>query len=389
MQAIRNIIIGLGLLLLFRGCTYPFTPEVEEIPEMIVISGKINNPDGHPIVEVSMSSSYNDPAYNPVSKCTVFISDDKNNRFSLSEFSPGKYHCWIDLAYLSYGTGYRVEVTTPDGKQYQSDYETLLPCPPIENLYYEVKEKETDNPDNPLYGIQFFLDTDASGSEAKNFMWDLTETWEYHSKYMVGDYYDGTINFSPQTYDTLFYCWKTARIYDIYTFTVNDLTSGKITRCPLNYVSGETDRLSVKYSLLVKQYSISQNAYNYWNAVKDQSQNTGGMYETQPVSIKGNIHCITNPEETVLGYFTVSSCTEKRIFVPRDFDFVIYSPPCQPYDLDAQSLNIFLSSYKPEDYPIFLLNLSGTRQGPWDYAEQTCFDCTKLGGSVTKPDFWE
>jgi hypothetical protein len=85
----------------------------------------------------------------------------------------------------------------------------------------------------------------------------------------------------------------------------------------------------------------------------------------------------------------VTSYTEKRIFVPRGFDFTVYSPPCPPYDLDAQSLNLFLSNYPPEDYPIYLLNLSGTMQGPWDYAEQTCFDCTKLGGSVTKPDFWE
>jgi hypothetical protein len=389
MQAIRNIIIGLAILLLTRGCTYPYTPEVEEVPEMIVISGRISSPDGQQMVEVSKSSSYNDPSYNPVRKCKVVISDDKNNRFDLWETSPGKYICWIDWSYLTYGNNFRVEVTTPDGKQYQSDYETLQPCPPIDKLYYEVKKKETDNPDNPLYGIQFFLDTDASGSEAKNFMWDMTETWEYHSKYEVGDYYDGTINFSPQTYDTLFYCWSTARIYDIFTFTVNDLASGKITRCPLNYVSGETNRLSVKYSLLVKQYAISRNAYNYWSAVQDQSQNTGGMYETQPVSISGNIHCITNPEETVLGYFMVSSYTKKRIFVSRDFDFPIYTPLCMPYNLDAQSLNIYLSSYKPDDYPIYLLNLSGTRQGPWDYAEQTCFDCRKLGGSVIKPDFWE
>jgi len=389
MQAIKSIIIGLVALLLIGGCTYPYTPEVDEIPEMIVISGRLSSPDGLPVVEVSKSSSFNDPSFNPVSKCTVVISDDRNNRFSLWESTPGKYIYSVPWEYLTFGTAFRVEVTTPDGKQYQSDYETMLPCPPIENLYYQVEKKETDNPDNPLYGIQFFLDTDASGFEARNFMWDLTETWEYHSEYRVGDYYDGTIHFTGQSLDTLFYCWKTGHIYELFTFTVNNLTSGRITRCPLNYVSGHTDRLSVKYSLLVRQYAISQNAYNYWNTVQHQTQNTDGMYETQPVSITGNVHCITNPGETVLGYFMVASYTEKRIFVPRDFDFTIYSPPCPPYDLDAQSLDLFLSKYPPEDYPIYLLNLSGMMQGPWDYADQTCFDCTKLGGSVTKPDFWE
>jgi hypothetical protein len=139
----------------------------------------------------------------------------------------------------------------------------------------------------------------------------------------------------------------------------------------------------------VKQYAISEKAYNYWSAVQRQSQNTGGLYETQPVSITGNIHCIDNPEEVVLGYFMVCSYTEKRIFISRDFEFPVYTPPCQPYGLDAQSLTIFLSNYRPEDYPVYLINLSETSMGPWDFAEQTCFDCTKLGGSVTKPDFWE
>lgn len=375
--------------MLAGGCIEPYTPEVEDIPAMIVISGRISKPDGQQIVEVSKTSSYNDPSYNPVSKCTVVIADDKNNRFTLSEFAPGKYSCWIDWVYVVPGTAFRVEVTTPDGKQYQSDYETLQTCPPIANLYYEVKRKETDNPDDPLYGIQFYVDTDASGFEARNFMWDLTETWEYHSKYNVGDYYDGIIHFANATYDTLFYCWTTSRIYDIHTFTLNNLSTEKILRCPLNFVSGKSDRLSVKYSLLVKQYAISQDAYEYWSAAQSQSQNTGGLYETQPVSITGNIHCITDPSETALGYFMVSSFTEQRIFVGNNFDFVVYTPPCQPYDLDPEELMVFLASYSKEDYPIFLINLTGLRDGPWDFADQYCFDCRRLGGSVTKPDFWE
>jgi hypothetical protein len=389
MQVIKNIFAGLAVLLLTRGCIDPYKPEVGEVPEMIVISGRLSTPDGQPVVEVSKSSSYNEPSYKPISNCTVVISDDKNNRFTLTEVTPGKYSCWIDWMYLTVGSSFRVEVTTPEEKQYQSDYETLLPCPPIDSIYYEVKRKETDDPDNPLYGIQFYLNTDASGYDTRNFLWDLTETWEYHSEYMVQDYYDGIIHFSSVTYDTLFYCWMGGRIYDIYTFTASDLSTGRITRYPLNYVSGRSNRLSVKYSLLVRQHAIGENAYNFWNAAQSQSQNTGGLYETQPVSIKGNVHCISNPGETVLGYFMVSSYTEKRIFVPRKFDFPIYTPNCSPYNLDPQDLTVFLSNFGPSDYPIFLLNLTEMPEGPWDYADQPCFDCTKLGGSVTKPDYWE
>jgi hypothetical protein len=389
MQVIRDSITGMALLLLISGCIDPFTPEVEDIPEMIVISGRITDKEGYQYVEVSTSSSYNDPYYNPVRKCTVTIADDKDDRFDLTEYAPGKYQCWIGKEFLNEGTYFWVEVTTPEGKQYKSDGETLLPCPPIESVYYEMKKEDTDNPDRAIYGIQFYLDTDASGYGARNFLWSMSETWEYHSTYMLSDYYDGEIHYMVEYNDSLYFCWASATVYDIFTFTTENLATAKITRCPLNFVSNQTSRLSVKYSLLVNQYSISDNAYHYWNTLQHQSQGTGGFYETQPASITGNVHCTSHPGETVLGYFMVSSTVQKRIFVPRNFDFTIYSPACGLYDYNSGELDDLLRRFRKSDYPIFLVNLSLTEAGPWDFAEQYCFDCRELGGTLTKPDFWE
>lgn len=389
MQVIKDKITGLALLLLITGCIDPFTPEVEDIREMIVISGRITDQEGYHQVEVSKSSSYNSPYYHPVLKCIVTIADDKGNRFDLAEFQPGKYQCWIAKEYLNEGTYYWVEVTTPDGKQFRSDSETLLPCPPIGNIYYETKKEDTDNPNKAIYGVQFYVDADASGYGTRNFLYNMAETWEYHSAYMVSDYYDGEIHYMYEYNDSIFYCWKSASVYDFFTFTTENLSSEKITRCPLNFVSNQTDRLSVKYSLLVYQHSISDKAYNYWNTLQNQSQGTGGFYETQPASITGNIHCTSHPDETVLGYFMASSVTQKRIFVPRNYDFIIYSPACNPAGYNTADLNNFLKDFRKKDYPIFLMNLSLTAAGPWDYADQSCFDCRKRGGTVNRPEFWE
>ncbi|MBN2275304.1 MAG: DUF4249 domain-containing protein [Bacteroidales bacterium] len=389
MQVIRNGISGMLLLIFISSCIDPFKPEVEDISAMVVISGRITDQEGYHSVEVSKSTSYNDPYFYPVSNCMVTIADDKDNRFNLTEYAQGKYQCWIGKEFLNEGTYYHVEVITPDGKQYMSDSETILPCPPVEDVYFEEKTLETENPDVPLYGIQFYVDADASGFAARNFLWNLSEAWEYHSTYMVADYYDGEIHYSPEYYDSLFYCWSSGDLYDIITFTTKNLTSGKITRCPLNFVSNRSQRLSVKYSLLVSQYSISDEAYNYWNTLQRQSQSTGGFYETQPASIKGNIHCISHPDEAVLGYFMAAGITQKRIFVPRNFGFIIHTPYCELAGYSSAELNDFLKAFKKTTYPIFLVNLSLTESGPWDYAEQYCFDCRKRGGTLTKPDFWE
>ena len=80
---------------------------------------------------------------------------------------------------------------------------------------------------------------------------------------------------------------------------------------------------------------------------------------------------------------------EKRVFYKRGFEFRIVELPCEPYDLSMEELMDYLESFDEESYPVFLINLSMTGAGPWDFADQYCFDCRKSGGTTIKPDFWE
>jgi hypothetical protein len=243
----------------------------------------------------------------------------------------------------------------------------------------------TTVPDRDYKGAQFFISTDATGEYSRNYRWDLEETWEYHAAYATWGYYDGSISKGESSSDSIRICYRTMRINDFYTFSTRHLTNDHISRLPINLVTNQS-KLSVRYSLLVNQYSLSATAYDYWKDLEGQSKQTGDLYATQPARIFGNIRSLENPEETVLGYFSASSITEKRIIIKPKIQFSS-SLSCPPAGLEEPELKMFLERIPQEDYPVFLYDVGGDPP-IFDYADPHCFDCQLSLGTLEKPDFW-
>ncbi len=275
-------------------------------------------------------------------------------------------------------------LTNDMGNLYVSDFVELLPCPDIDSITYEIQEMQTENPDFSYLGLQFFINTDCSGEYAKNFRWELEETWEYHSRYEIFAYYDGRIRMLDGNSYDYYYCWESGRIPDIYTYSTQNLSRGQIRNYPLNFVSNQSDRLSIKYSILVKQFSLSREAFQFWNILDEQSKQSGELYETQPAQIRGNIHPQDEGGEPVLGLFYATSVREKRIFVRPDI--VTWRPDCEPYGIGGSDLMRLLASISQWRYPIYLYM---SDMGSYDYVDQECFDCRLRGGTTERPDFWE
>ncbi|MBN2349215.1 MAG: DUF4249 domain-containing protein [Bacteroidales bacterium] len=369
------------------GCIEPFTPDLGDYQKTLVVDGNITNKDGYQYISIGYYSGVGEEKkYVPELRCQVSVLDDKGNIFNFEEYHLGNYKGLIGQEFLTPGRKYRLYFRTQEGKEYESEFDELLACPPIDSLYYEIQERGTYDIDNPEYGIQFYVKTDATGDYADNYLWKHDETWEYHSKYLLEYYYDGNYRKFNGKKDSLFFCWKTETVNEIFTISAKQYTEKKLI-VPVRYVSNQTNHLKIGYSLLVKQYSLSDAAYEFWNKVKKQVQESGGLYETQPERILGNIKCISNPEEMVLGFFYASAVQEKRIFVDGKFDFYIYDYPCMPQeaDEDAEVFFNFIFSLKKEHFPYWLLKTPTF----YDLIDQECVDCRKRGGTLTKPEFWE
>jgi hypothetical protein len=377
------------MLLTCNSCIEPFEPVIKEYQEVLVINGMITDQPGMHYVDISRSTPYNEPSYQPVGGCVVLVTDENGEMIPFLEREFGKYSADIPGSFLAVGKAYRLQVFTPNQKEYCSEYDTLLACPLIDSIYYEVETRETSDPDFIFGGIQFYMDMTGSDSDSRNFMWQLEETWEYwaalFSQYIRREGEEVTEFHSSSD---LYKCWKTHPIREIYTETTRNLSVNALKRNSLNFVSNETDRLKVTYSLLVKQQSLTRGAYVYWEKMKAQSGETGGLYENQPSSAIGNICNTTDPGEVVLGIFYATQQRTKRIMVDNVssendlFGFKI------PY-LTCEWENATGTFQSGSDFPYYLKSNHPSGYGPpYLTADQICFDCRIRGGINVKPDYW-
>ncbi|MBL7110878.1 MAG: DUF4249 domain-containing protein [Bacteroidales bacterium] len=384
MRASKQTLIGF-LLLFIVSCVEPYQPEISEMQDLLVVNGRITDRPGEHLVEVSRSSPYNDPAYNPVTGCVVRVEDFNGTGVTYAETRPGVYSAYLDEPFLGVNKAYKLYVFTPDGQEYQSEYDSLLECPSLQNLYYRVESRETEDPDITYFGLQFFVDVMGERNESRNFLWKLEESFEYNSAYRIQFIWNNNIltTFNPLA-DSLYTCYLTQPVKELYTASTTYLSENELNRYPLSFVSNQTNKLLIKYSLLASQHSLSEEAYLYWDRITNQLSEGGGLYEKQPSGTDGNIFNVNDAGEKVLGYFYASQVKEKRIIVENTFGFRIPEFTCT---LDtANGVN--------ELGETFLYMISFSRDPsypdspPYGYGDPSCFDCRMKGGTTEPPDYW-
>jgi hypothetical protein len=364
-----------SISLTFNLCIDPFEPDINEEKNLITIDGCLIKGQEKQTITITSSSSLMEAEFIPVENCIVKIIDGSGNEFMFYEESAGIYIAEIDDKYLQYNRNFQLVFSTPEGNTYESAHETLLESAPVDSFYY-VKENQYSSSSEELEErVQFYVDLKAPEEGSRYYRWELVETFEYHSPYLIFGYYDGQNRYYYKIpSDSLHTCYTSQKVSGLYSSNTVNLIKNEKKKIPLNYVNRSSIRLSVKYSLLIRQYALNEGAYDYWHLTKVEMQESGGLYTTQPAQSLSNIKNINDKEEKVLGFFWVSSCSEKRIFFEEPSQYV------KPFDWCV--LEPFTSTHHYGPFPVYF----GTRKNKT--AAQVCFDCTLRGGSLEKPDFW-
>ncbi len=381
-RKIKNLFLTILIINLW-ACIKPYSPNLKETStEKYVVQGTISNVEGWQKVNVSINSSVNKPQYIPIENCEVNIIDNEGNSFDLQQFGAGNYMVWMSSDELVIGRGYKVKVKTVEGTVLESDYDYMPTGPEVGNIYYKIEQHHIDYPEGWVKGIQFYTDMSAENSNSRFYRWKLTETYEYHSAYPLEFYYNGEVQQVSPPDSSEMICYRTDLVDEIFTLSTENFSSNSVFKYPFHYVENTSARLAVLYSLLIEQMALSRNAYTYWDQLKQNNEDQGGLYATQPLAIKGNIKNINSPEFEVLGFFQASFISEKRIFVEPKPEFeLIFSDRCYP-----EQLMFGFKEISPYDYPAYLLSVDGFPSST--LLNDECIFCTLRGGVTQKPDFW-
>lgn len=354
----------------------------------IVIEGTITDLCEPQEVVISHSSSTDWAKFHPLSDCVVQVIDKQDMIFEFTEDDTrkGHYFCNIDEQYLFIGNRFQLNIKTPSNQIYVSSFEEMLPCPPIDTLYYKIEHRPTSDRYKFIDGIQFYTDFKASDYFGHYYRWVLEECYEYHSFWPIRDYIDENNAFVKGWWDySLMVCYKTNTTDDMLTLSTNSFTENKFNGIKLNFVDDHTQRLLYNYRLDVKQLSLDEKAFNYWSKVKKNNKSDAGLFTQQPSIISSNISSISDSTEIVLGYFGVSSVTTKQLVVGNVEELSFK-------DMFRCTPAFFKYTKTPwEPRPLYTFWATDPADNEWSlaWAPPECFDCTLLGGVIEKPDFFE
>ena len=379
----RNIFVLLALGLL-SSCIERYFPATElNFQSQMVIDGTIAPGRSEQEIMISKSSPTGDPKFTSVSGCKVSVEDSKGISFPFYESKDvGHYLGDIDEAFLVPGERFRLHVRTFKGIEYVSSYEEMLPCPEVGNVYYELETKQTQDPKITENGLQFFIDFKGNDNFGHFYRWQLIETYEYHSKWPLDKWLDkyGSHDLEEPDYSN-FMCYKTDKLKSIFVLSTDGFSQNTYSKYKLHYVKDQTQRLEYKYSLLVNQYSLTEKAYNYWENLRKNNQETVDLFGKQPANVKGNIHNVSDTTVVALGYFGVSSVHSKRIMV--------YPIPGLSFDQALQCKALIIDGPLPADRPLYFVPDFDENWKPYTgIGAPECIICTLLGGTTEKPSYW-
>jgi hypothetical protein len=376
------------LTAILYGCVEPFDPATDDLETgILVINAHITDQPVPQVIEISRSTTLKHPRFDPVQGCYAILEREDGASCQFFETKPGRYSGELDLEFLQMGIPYRARIISPDGSEYQSDFDRIRPAPAIDSIYYLVEKVSDASGDDSIAGIRFYIDFTYNNPAYEFIRWELTETYEFHNPDMEAFVWYDRRNYRPLP-DTANYrvCYITRRLQPIYSLSMSDLDQGSYIKKPFGFVPNDPveQKLLFTYSLLVRQYSIGPEAFHYWNELKKTAQEQGSLFDRQPALLESNFCNIHDAREKVPGFFSMSGVSERRGIAANipELDHRPYKYYCMPVPKGP-------GSGSPTSYPAYFAQ--AWVDGIPVYAEvnKHCVDCREYkGSSHIKPDFW-
>ena len=298
----------------FGSCVDIYRIDLGDPPQVLVVDGIFTDGEGPFRLSVSRLDSTLSGSH-PVEGVSAELIDDRGNSSVLFPEEPGKYVGYpTDDFSGQIGRSYFLRFETPDGQVYESFPQEMLPVPEVDTVYFERKDITLVRT-----GTGNEIDTKRIALNAR--FRTLTEGktnifFRYRGVFVVIT--PLPCNNCPTV------CWIRDEPRD-YLNIFSEQSSGSVP-IEINIRDFVQDgKFSTRYTLELRQYSISDDAYQYLAAIEEQRSASGSIFDTPPVIKRGNIRNIGNPEEEVYGYFLVSAHTDNNteisITVLRELGF--------------------------------------------------------------------
>ncbi len=366
--------------LFFCQCKDKFIPEIESRKvNYLVIEGTIIPGLGN-TTHIMLSRTLppdTDEKLIVEAGASVSVEIENGASFAFVEDKPGNYY-GKDIV-VPAGAKCRLKITTKNQSQYASAFVPVKISPPIDRIDYYIKNKDA----------QIYVNTHDETNNTRYYRWLYEGTYEYNSQYtafMKFNPADSTLLPTDVPYqEKKLRCWQKDLNTSILIASTEQLRLDEVFQAPLKVIRDNSIEFAIGYSVHLKQYALTKEAYYYYFNLRKVTEQLGGIFSPLPTEIKGNIFCINNPNEPVIGYVSASTESIKRQYIPRPMDWG-YINDCGNPDPDYDHSKLGLARLFALGN--FIVYIENNRNKGFGVISKNCVECITRGGTNEKPVYW-
>ena len=392
----KNPVYLILMLFVLAGCIEPYNAKTDSIDSILVVEGIITGETTQITLsksvglDESLAGEENMDKF-AVNHAVVYVECEDGAK-SAETYSSGGGKYLIETGELNPDKKYRLAIHL-EGEEYHSSFVAPAVSPPVEVSF---------TCDASL--IHVCVTTYGHENQPGYYLWSFKEDWEITAT-MYGDYasINGRLVFNNlDSPNNRYYCWKKDSSMNLILGTTEKLIENTIREKRIHSFRRTDDRSSFLYRVIVQQNTIHKEAYDFFNNLKKNIEQTGSIFGAIPSEIMGNIRCVSNPAIPVIGYVDVSSSASDEQYLNniyyhsvtlsgniRDCEASILENP----DLESLFGYILYRSTKEikadPDNEDEIDVIIGDGSGDDYYIPVRCVDCTKNGGSKRKPKNWD
>ena len=383
-------ILTVSLLGFLNGCVEPIDIETEIYENALVIEGTITNELVNQEVLLSRTYPLEESGPSKESNAEVRVVSG-TEEYLFKEVEPGRDRSVIPFRAMQ-ERQYTLEITTANGNTYSSEPEGLPKSAGITSLYAEKTTFEGET------GVAVLVDVKGPEATSGYYKYNFVETYKIVSPFSYAfdlEVIDGEFVEIPKTREETV-CYVTEASKEVLLANTNLQAGNDLEGFLVKFMGRKNYRTAHRYSIVVRQFSISEEAFSYYETLKDFSESENLFSQNQLGLINGNVFSVSDPGEPVVGMFNVASISLQRIFFNfEDFydrqEFlpnthveceVLFPPTGTVAQRNVIGEQLRIGDIKYLGFEVALpANI-------YRFIKAGCVDCT-LYGSNTAPEFWE
>ncbi len=348
----RLLIVGLMLLFSATNCVEPYNFVPGEPGNYLVVSGVISQAEEAHRIMISKSTAFGSNATaKPVETAEVTLHDEFGNSEILANEGNGSYVHNGFLIRPVVGGSYYIEIVY--GNKVYKCAPATIPEPVVPdsvNISVGLATRLNSEGNEVTYeNMDVFINTPINPPTGTSYLrWKVDESWSF-----------GELTCSPLKVPKSCYINNGVNDNEIYLFSGEGITGEYLFgKKVVSKTIADKFEFLEKHYMNVNQYTLTADAYDYWEKAQKLSYPDGDIFDLPPAVLPGNVYNTQDPDEIVLGYVEFSAKAVARVGL---------------YQTDL--LPFFVPSKEYQCY--------------YDGNYQSCCECLTIRNSSTvRPDYW-